>query len=174
MRERHPVVLHGVSMSIGSSDGLQPSYLRRLRALIDEIQPLYVSDHLSWSRLDGFNSHDLLPLPYTEEALDMVCANIRMAQDALGRTMLFENPSSYLQFPGAISEWEFIAEMCRRTGCGLLPERPLQRAQRAGAQGDRPADREAVEPFSSTGRRADRADKIRFQEPFYDQFSRRF
>lgn len=120
VRERHPVVLHGVSMSIGSSDGLRPAYLRRLRALADEIEPLYVSDHLSWSRIDGFNSHDLLPLPYTEEALDVVCANIDMAQDALGRSMLFENPSSYLQFPGALSEWEFIAEMCRRTGCGLL------------------------------------------------------
>jgi uncharacterized protein (UPF0276 family) len=120
VRERHPVVLHGVSMSIGSADGLRPGYLRRLRALVDEIEPLYVSDHLSWSRIDGFNSHDLLPLPYTEEALDLVCANIAMAQDFLGRAMLFENPSSYLQFPGAMSEWEFLAEMSRRTGCGLL------------------------------------------------------
>jgi uncharacterized protein (UPF0276 family) len=120
VRERHPVVLHGVSMSIGSSDGLRPAYLRRLRALADEIEPLYVSDHLSWSRIDGFNSHDLLPLPYTEEALDLVCANIDVAQATLGRAMLFENPSSYLQFPGAMSEWEFMAEMCRRTGCGLL------------------------------------------------------
>jgi uncharacterized protein (UPF0276 family) len=120
VRARHPVVLHGVSMSIGSSDGLRPAYLARLRALADEIEPLYVSDHLSWSRIDGFNSHDLLPLPYTEEALDLVCANIAVAQDALGRAMLFENPSSYLQFPGAMSEWEFMAEMCRRTGCGLL------------------------------------------------------
>jgi uncharacterized protein (UPF0276 family) len=120
VRERHPVVLHGVSMSIGSADGLRQDYLRRLRALADEIAPLYVSDHLSWSRIDGFNSHDLLPLPYTGEALDLVCANIDQAQDALGRSMLFENPSSYLQFPGAMSEWEFMAEMCRRTGCGLL------------------------------------------------------
>ena len=120
VRERHPVVLHGVSMSIGSADGLRQDYLRRLRALADEIAPLYVSDHLSWSRIDGFNSHDLLPLPYTEEALDLVCANIAMAQDALGRAMLFENPSSYLQFPSAMPEWEFMAAMCRRTGCGLL------------------------------------------------------
>jgi uncharacterized protein (UPF0276 family) len=120
VRERHPVVLHGVSMSIGSADGVRPAYLRRLRALVDEIEPLYVSDHLSWSRIDGFNSHDLLPLPYTEEALDLVCTNIDVAQDALGRAMLFENPSSYLQFPGAMTEWEFMADMCRRTGCGLL------------------------------------------------------
>ena len=121
VRERHPVALHGVSMSIGSADGLRGDYLARLRALADEIEPLFVSDHLSWSRIDAFNSHDLLPLPYTEEALAIVCDNIGRAQDALGRAMLFENPSSYLRFaPDAMSEWEFIAEMCRRTGCGLL------------------------------------------------------
>jgi uncharacterized protein (UPF0276 family) len=121
VRERHPVILHGVSMSIGSADGLRPDYLRRLKALADEIEPLYVSDHLSWSRIGDFSSHDLLPLPYTEEALDIVCANIHTAQEALGRTMLFENPSSYLSFAGAeMSEWEFLAQMARRTGCGLL------------------------------------------------------
>ncbi|HLY90659.1 MAG TPA: DUF692 domain-containing protein [Acetobacteraceae bacterium] len=120
VRERHPVALHGVSMSIGSADGLDRDYLRRLKALADEVDPLFVSDHLSWSRIDGFNSHDLLPIPYTEEALDRVCANIAMAQDVLGRPMLFENPSSYLLFDGAMSEWEFLAEMARRTGCDLL------------------------------------------------------
>ncbi|WP_343728615.1 DUF692 domain-containing protein [Duganella sp.] len=121
VRERHPVVLHGVSMSIGSADGLRADYLRRLKALVDEIEPLFVSDHLSWSRIGGFNSHDLLPLPYTEEALELVCANIHQAQDALGRAMLFENPSSYLAFNGAaMSEWAFLREMSRRTGCGLL------------------------------------------------------
>ncbi|QUN32437.1 DUF692 domain-containing protein (plasmid) [Cupriavidus sp. KK10] len=120
VRGRYPVVLHGVSMSIGSSDGLDRKYLRRLKALADEIEPLYVSDHLSWSRIDGFNSHDLLPLPYTEEALDVVCGNIAVAQDVLGRAMLFENPSSYLAFPGGMTEWEFLAAMCERTGCGLL------------------------------------------------------
>jgi uncharacterized protein (UPF0276 family) len=89
--------------------------------LADEIEPLFVSDHLSWSRIDGFNSHDLLPIPYTEEALDIVCANIAMAQDTLGRTMLFENPSSYLAFDGAaMTEWEFLAAMSKRTGCELL------------------------------------------------------
>lgn len=120
VRERHPVALHGVSMSIGSADGLDRDYLRRLKALADEMDPLFVSDHLSWSRIEGFNSHDLLPVPYTEEALDRVCANIAMAQDVLGRSMLFENPSSYLLFDGAMSEWEFLAEMARRTGCELL------------------------------------------------------
>jgi uncharacterized protein (UPF0276 family) len=121
VRERHPVVLHGVSMSIGSADGLRVDYLQRLRALVDEIEPLFVSDHLSWSRFGGFNSHDLLPLPYTEEALALVCANIHQAQDVLGRAMLFENPSSYLAFDGAdMSEWDFLREMSRRTCCGLL------------------------------------------------------
>ena len=121
VRGRYPVVLHGVSMSVGSSDGLDRGYLQRLKALVDEIEPLFVSDHLSWSRIGGFNSHDLLPLPYTEEALDIVCSNIAMAQDVLGRAMLFENPSSYLAFPGAtMTEWEFLGAMCDRTGCGLL------------------------------------------------------
>jgi uncharacterized protein (UPF0276 family) len=121
VRERHPVALHGVSMSIGSADGLDHGYLRRLRALADEIEPVFVSDHLSWSRIGRFNSHDLLPLPYTEEALRLVCDNIAMAQDALGRAMLVENPSSYIAFAeAAMTEWEFLGEMSRRTGCGLL------------------------------------------------------
>ena len=120
VRDRHPVALHGVSMSIGSADGLDRDYLRRLRALADEIEPLFVSDHLSWSRIEGFNAHDLLPLPYTEEALGIVCANIGHAQDALGRTMLIENPSSYIAFAGDMTEWEFLDAMCARTGCELL------------------------------------------------------
>ncbi|KDP88271.1 MNIO family bufferin maturase [Cupriavidus basilensis] len=121
VRSRYPVVLHGVSMSVGSSDGLDRNYLQRLKALVDEFDPLYVSDHLSWSRIAGFNSHDLLPIPYTDEALNLVCANIAVAQDVLGRAMLFENPSSYLALPGAtMTEWEFLAAMCDRTGCGLL------------------------------------------------------
>jgi uncharacterized protein (UPF0276 family) len=121
VREKHPVALHGVSMSIGSADGLDMAYLRRLKSLADEVRPLFVSDHLSWSRIAGFSSHDLLPLPYTEEALDVVCRNVQTAQDVLGRAMLFENPSSYVAFDGAaMSEWEFLAEMSKRTGCGLL------------------------------------------------------
>ena len=121
IRARHPVALHGVSMSIGSAEGLDPHYLHRLKALVDEIEPLFVSDHLSWSRRGNFNAHDLLPVPYTEEALDRVCANIHQAQEVLGRTLLVENPSSYLAFDGAsMSEWEFIAAMARRTGCELL------------------------------------------------------
>ncbi len=121
IRERHPVALHGVSMSVGSADGVDRTYLARLRTLVDEIEPMVVSDHLCWTRIEGFNSHDLLPLPYTEEALDIVCSNIGVAQDMLGRTMLIENPSSYVAFDDApMSEWEFLDAMCERTGCGLL------------------------------------------------------
>lgn len=121
MRSRYPVALHGVSMSIGSADGLDGAYLARLRALVDEIEPLFVSDHLSWTRIEGFSSHDLLPLPYTDEALDLVCANIDRAQEALGRAMLIENPSTYFDFaPAEMTEWQFLDVMCARTGCGLL------------------------------------------------------
>lgn len=121
VRERYPVALHGVSMSLGSADGLDAAYLARLRALVDEVDPLFVSDHLSWSRIEGFNSHDLLPLPYTREALDVVADNVARAQDALGRAMLIENPSSYIDFaPADMTEWEFLGRLCARTGCGLL------------------------------------------------------
>jgi len=121
VREIYPVALHGVSMSIGSADGLDDAYLRRLKALADRVQPLWLSDHLCWTGFGGFNSHDLLPLPYTEEALDTVTANILHAQDVLERPMLFENPSSYVTFAeDTISEWDFLAELTRRTGCYLL------------------------------------------------------
>jgi uncharacterized protein (UPF0276 family) len=121
VRARYPVALHGVSMSIGSADGLDGAYLARLRALVDEIDPLFVSDHLSWTRVEGFSSHDLLPLPYTNEALDLVCANIDRAQEALARAMLVENPSTYIDFaPADMTEWQFLDAMCARTGCGLL------------------------------------------------------
>lgn len=121
VRARYPVALHGVSLSVGSAHGLDADYLARLRNLVDEIEPLFVSDHLSWSRTPGFNAHDLLPLPYTTEALDIVCANLAHAQERLGRPMLVENPSSYLDFAQSdMTEWEFLEQVCARTGCGLL------------------------------------------------------
>ncbi len=121
VRARYPVILHGVSMSIGSAGGLDADYLARLKALAERIEPLWVSDHLCWTRTSAHNSHDLLPLPLNEEALSAVCDNIDRAQEALGRAMLFENPSSYLTFPeDEMSEWEFLSEMARRTGCFLL------------------------------------------------------
>jgi uncharacterized protein (UPF0276 family) len=121
IRADYPVALHGVSMSVGSADGLRRDYLARLRALVDEIDPFIVSDHLCWTRFGAHNSHDLLPLPYTGEALDVVCGNIAQAQDALRRRMLIENPSSYISFAhDEMSEWDFLAQVTRRTGCGLL------------------------------------------------------
>lgn len=121
VRAKLPVVLHGVSMSIGSAHGLDRDHLARLKALADRIEPLWVSDHLCWTRTSAHNSHDLLPLPLTGAALNVVCDNIDRAQEALGRAMLFENPSSYLTFPeDEMAEWDFLAEMSLRTGCFLL------------------------------------------------------
>lgn len=121
VRRHYPVMLHGVSMSLGSADGVDFGYLQRLRSLADDVEPLFISDHLSWSRVHGLNTHDLLPLPYTEEALGVVGDNLSRAQDVLDRILLIENPSSYLAFPSStMTEWEFLCELCTRTGCGLL------------------------------------------------------
>jgi uncharacterized protein (UPF0276 family) len=121
VRERYPVAMHGVSMSIGSADGMKLDYLKRLKQLADRVRPLWVSDHLCWTGVEGFNSHDLLPLPYTEDALKLVCANIAVVQDVLERPLVLENPSSYLTFADdEMTEWAFMAEMCSRTGCYLL------------------------------------------------------
>lgn len=121
VRERLPVIIHGVSMSIGSARGLDEDYLAKLKILEQRIEPLWVSDHLCWTRNSAHNSHDLLPLPLTREALQAVCDNIDHAQNVLGRAMLFENPSSYLTFPeDEMSEWEFLTEMTKVTGCYLL------------------------------------------------------
>ena len=119
-RAHYPVALHGVSLSVGSADGRCDDYLDRLKALVDRVEPAVVSDHVCWTGVGGFNSHDLLPVPLTEEALATVCRAIDRAQEHLGRRMLFENPSSSIAFPGTMPEWEFLSEMVRRTGCGLL------------------------------------------------------
>ncbi|WP_193743319.1 DUF692 domain-containing protein [Sandarakinorhabdus sp. AAP62] len=121
VRQHHDVVLHGVSMSLGTATGLDAAYLSRLKQLADAIEPLWVSDHLAWTGIDGVNSHDLLPIPYTEEALTIVCRNIEQAQAALGRPLLVENPSTYLAFRASrMTEWEFLAALVQRTGCALL------------------------------------------------------
>jgi uncharacterized protein (UPF0276 family) len=121
VRERHPVILHGVSMSLGSAHGLNRDYLTELKTLARRIDPLWVSDHLCWTGTSSRNSHDLLPLPYTEEALERCAANLIFAQDVLERPLLVENPSSYVGFASStLSEWEFLAELTRRTGCYLL------------------------------------------------------
>jgi uncharacterized protein (UPF0276 family) len=121
VRAKCPVALHGVSMSIGSTSGLDHDYVQRLRALVDIVNPLFVSDHLCWTRVPGFSSHDLLPLPCTQEVLDIVSNHVHAAQEILGRQMLVENPSAYLGFTHSeMPEWEFLSELCARTGCGLL------------------------------------------------------
>jgi uncharacterized protein len=121
VRERWPVALHGVSLSIGSVDPVDEDYLGRLAALVAEVEPPIVSDHLCWSALGGHAAHDLWPLPYTEEALALVEAKVRRVQDRLGRRILLENPSSYVTFAASqIPEAEFLAELARRADCGIL------------------------------------------------------
>jgi len=121
MRERYPLVMHGVSLSIGSVDPLDRDYLRRLKGLADTISPAWISDHLCWTGVDGVNLHDLMPLPYTEEAIDHVAARVRAVQDFLGRRILLENVSSYVTFRHSrLSEWEFLAELAQRADCLIL------------------------------------------------------
>ena len=121
VRERYRVALHGVSMNLGSVDEVDTDYLRRLRALAHRVDPLWISDHVSWTGIDGFNSHDLLPLPYTEEALDTLAANVAIAQDVLGRALVLENPSTYIAFADSrMTEAAFLSALCERTGCYLL------------------------------------------------------
>lgn len=121
VRKDYPLVMHGVSMSIGSSDALDMEYLQRLKNLAEEIEPEWISDHLCWTGINGKNSHDLLPVPLTEEALTHVVGRIGQVQEFLGRRILLENPSSYLTFKADhIPEYEFMAELAKRADCGLL------------------------------------------------------
>jgi len=121
VRAHYPVALHGVSLSVGSAQGIDAAYLRRLRRLAERVKPLWISDHLCWTRDSAHNSHDLLPLPYTQEALTVVCDNLARTQDALGQPILLENPSSYCRFPGdEMPEWEFLAAVVETSGCALL------------------------------------------------------
>ncbi len=119
--ERYPLVMHGVSLSIGSVDPLDMEYLRRLKALASEIKPLWISDHVCWTGVAGRNTHDLLPIPLTEESLRHVVERIRIVQDVLERPFVFENPSTYVGFTGStMPEWEFLTRMARDADCGLL------------------------------------------------------
>lgn len=121
LRARYPMAMHGVSLSIGSTDGLDREYLRTLRTLADRVEPLWVSDHLCWTGVDGRNTHDLLSLPYTEEALRLVTAHVRQVQDVLGRRLVLENVSSYLTYTGSqMTEWEFLHAVCIEADCLLL------------------------------------------------------
>lgn len=116
----YPVSLHGVGMSLGSADPLDPAHLRQLAALVAAISPVRVSEHLSWGSIGGRYFNDLLPMPYTREALSHMSDKIERVQQALGRQLLIENPSSYLQLSGEMGEAEFLAELAQRSGCGVL------------------------------------------------------
>jgi len=121
IRENYPVVLHGVSLSIGSTDELNFEYLKRLSRLIETIQPEWVSDHVCWTGVSGENLHDLLPLPYTEETLKHLTDRILKVQDYLKRKMTFENVSAYISFDHSeMTEWDFLSALAQRTGCDLL------------------------------------------------------
>lgn len=119
--KRYPVVMHGVSMSIGGSDPLDLDYLAKVKALADRIGAVWVSDHLCWTGVNGRNTHDLLPMPYNEESLAHTVARIRQASDFLERPVVLENPSSYVEFGSTtMPEWEFIARMAEQADCALL------------------------------------------------------
>ncbi|MGB5103222.1 MAG: DUF692 domain-containing protein [Steroidobacteraceae bacterium] len=121
IRSEFPVVLHGVSLSIGGTDPLDAGYLRDLKLLASRIEPLWISDHLCWTGVNGLNLHDLLPLPYTKEALQHVVERVRRVQDYLGRQILLENVSGYLSYAGSeMSEWEFLSAIAEQADCQLL------------------------------------------------------
>lgn len=121
IREHYPIILHGVSMSIGSTDPLNMDYLRKLKTLIAEVQPDWISDHICWTSVNSINSHDLLPLPYNEEAIQHIVDRVMQVQDFLGRQILLENVSSYLTYTDSeMQEWEFINEIVSGSDCKLL------------------------------------------------------
>jgi len=120
-RARYALSFHGVGLSLGSADPLDGAHLARLAALVRDFEPMLVSEHLSWSSIGGRHAHDLLPLPFTREAADHLVARIDAVQEVLGRRILVENVSTYVAPPeSAMPEWEFVAEVVRRSGCALL------------------------------------------------------
>src|SRR5580693_3598998 len=121
IRERFPLVMHGVSLSIGSTDPIDFEYLRAVRGLAARIEPHWISDHLCWTGVAGKNLHDLLPLPYTDEALKHVVARVRSVQDILGRRILLENVSSYVSFRDSrMTEWDFLRTVAEEADCLIL------------------------------------------------------
>lgn len=121
IRADYPIALHGVAMSIGNTDPLNTAYLSQLKKLIDHIQPICVSDHICWTGVNQIHLHDLLPLPFTVEAVNHVVSRIRQVQDFLQRQILFENISSYTTFPESeMTEWEFMSEIAQRADCFIL------------------------------------------------------
>jgi uncharacterized protein (UPF0276 family) len=121
IREDYPIVMHGVSLSIGSSDPLDWDYLKQVKSLAERIEPVWISDHLCWTGVKGLNMHDLLPIPYTDEAIKHIVARISEIQDFYGRRILIENVSSYLTFiQSEITEWEFISTIAKQADCNIL------------------------------------------------------
>jgi len=121
IREQYPMVMHGVSLSIGGTDPLDRDYLGRLKALAERVQPAWISDHLCWTGVHGTNLHDLMPLPYTEETVCHVAERVSQVQDYLGRQILLENVSSYVAFKDSeFSEWEFLREIAEQADCLIL------------------------------------------------------
>lgn len=119
--ERYPLVMHGVSLSIGSTDPLNMDYLKALKQLANDVQPQWISDHICWTSIHGVNSHDLLPLPYTEETVKHVAQRIKTVQDFLGRRILMENVSSYLSYQdSSMDEWEFVNAVAEAADCLIL------------------------------------------------------
>ncbi len=121
IREDYPVALHGVSLSIASAEGIRQNYLHNLRALVERIDPFIVSDHLCWTGLLQQNLHDLLPIPFTDETLNLIVNHVDKVQTCLGRQILLENVSTYLRVPDADwAEWDFLNELANRSGCRIL------------------------------------------------------
>jgi uncharacterized protein (UPF0276 family) len=121
IRADYPMVMHGVSLSIGGTDPLNFNYLRQVKALAERIQPAWISDHLCWTGVNGVNLHDLLPLPYTEHAVQHIANRVKTVQDFLGRQILLENVSSYVSYAHSdMSEWEFINAVAERADCLIL------------------------------------------------------
>lgn len=121
IRADYPMVMHGVSMSIGSTDPINKKYLAKLKTLMQRVEPKWFSDHLCWTSVDHINSHDLLPLPYNEATIQHLVDRIQQVQDYMGRQMLIENLSSYVTYDNSeMSEWEFVNEIARRADCYLL------------------------------------------------------
>ncbi|MGM9452047.1 MNIO family bufferin maturase [Legionella bozemanae] len=121
IRAHYPVVMHGVSLSLGSTDPLDRDYLNQLKALVARVEPVWVSDHLCWTGVNGINAHDLLPVPYTRETITHIASRIQQVQDFLGRPILIENVSSYLTYKQSeMTEWEFIQEIVKQADCYIL------------------------------------------------------
>ena len=121
VRAKHPLVMHGVGMNIGGTDPINEDYIAKLNRLAEIVRPAWISDHLCFTGTHGVNSHDLLPVPYTKEALAHIARRIRQVQEMLGRPLVLENPSTYIEFTASsMPEWEFLAELAEKADCGLL------------------------------------------------------